>query len=254
MVFLKRLIASLGIIFLILLVLFFSLFWFIKHLRIKEIVEREIEHSLGINVTIEKLEFSPLLAHIGAYGITVHNPPGFNGGELAYISALHAMFDPVEMLTRKKPNIYLFTVDLNRLNIIKNKDGRVNIKEIIPIKEDGPGEEQAGFYFDVLVLSVGRVSYAEYAGQAKKVYEYPIGLKNAAFIGLKDENEVVKEVIYRAIQNTSIGRLINLSVVPVVSQLNNTLNSAWDTAKSGAKGAMEIATLPFTLLFGKSNQ
>jgi len=34
---------------------------FIKQLRIKEIVEREIEHSLGINVTIERLEFSPLL-------------------------------------------------------------------------------------------------------------------------------------------------------------------------------------------------
>jgi hypothetical protein len=237
--------------FLILIVLLTILFFIVKHLRIKEIVENEIEHYLGINVTINKIDFSPLLAHIEASGITVHNPRGFPEDELAYINSIHFMFDPIEILFQKKPDIYLFTLNLERLNIIKNKEGKVNLKEIIPIKEGVSREAKTSFYFDVVVLNIGKVKYLDYTGPTKKVHNYHIGIKDATFVGLKDGNEIIKMVVYKAIENTDIGKLINLTIVPVVSQIRNTVDAAWDTARSGAKGAWEIANLPFKLLLGK---
>lgn len=249
---LRRLILSLGAVFLALLILSFTIFVIVKHLKIKEIVEEEIEHSLGINVSINKIEFSPLLAHIGVGGITVHNPAGFAEGELAYIESVHFVFDPLEILIRKKPNIYLFTLDLQRLNIIKNKEGKVNIKELIPIKEkDISLEAKTPFYFDVFVLSVGEVKYIDYSSGSRKERAYPIGIKDAAFIGLKDENAVVKMVVYKALENTDIAKLINLTIAPVVSQITDAVGAAWGTAKSGAKGVWGIATLPFEVFFGK---
>ena len=89
MKFLRRLILSLGVVFLVLLILLTSVFYVVKHLRIKEIVEDEIELKLGIKVTIKKIDFSPLLAHIAAQDVTIHNPKGFAEDELAYIKSIH---------------------------------------------------------------------------------------------------------------------------------------------------------------------
>lgn len=249
---LKKIIFFLGLFSLIFLMLLSVSIFTLKHLKIKDVVESEIEHSLGINITIEGIEFSPLLAHIGVKGITVHNPPGFPDDELAYIGSLHFVFDPVEILTRKKPNIYLLALDLDRLNIAKNKEGKINIKELIPVRESGTvKEEPHPFYFDVLVLSVGQVTYSDYSGKNRRVYKYTIGLKDAAFVGLQDENAVVRMIVYKALQNTEIGKLINLTIVPVISSIGNTVDAAWGTARIGAKSIWEIGTLPIKMLFGK---
>lgn len=246
----RRLIIFLGSLFLVLIILSAVIFLAVKHLRMKEIVEQEIESSLGINVTIEELEFSPLLAHIGAKGVTVHNPAGFTEKELAYISEIHLTLDPLEVIIRKKPNIYLFTLKLKRLNIIKNADGRVNIKELLPIRGNAE-EDKTPFYFDVLVLSVDEVTYTEHRQRGAKAHRYPVRINNASFVNLQDEQAVTKLIVYKALENTDIGRLVNLTIVPVFSSLNETVGAAWGTAKSGVKGAVGIVTLPFKLLFGK---
>ncbi|MFA4993251.1 MAG: AsmA family protein [Candidatus Omnitrophota bacterium] len=249
----KKLVFVFGIIFLVLAVISLASFAVIKHLKIGEIVEKQIEQSLGIDVSIEKIKFSPLLAHIGLSGITIYNPAGFEEKELAYIEAIHFVCDPIEIITSKKPNIYVLGLNLKRLNIMKNKEGKVNLEEINPLKNgDAAIQDKTPFYFDMLVLSVGQVRFVDYSGPNKKEHVYPIGIKNAAFINLTNEQDVVRMVVSKAIENTDIGKLINLKIIPVVSQIGDTFNSAWGTAKTGAKGVWGIAILPFNLLFGKN--
>ncbi len=249
----RRFILSFGIIFILLTILLIASFIIIKHLKIKEIVESQIEQTLGIEVSIDKIEFSPLLTHVGLSGITIHNPADFEEEELAYIKAMHFVIDPIEIITRKKPNIYLLGINLERLNIIKNKEGKVNMEEINPLRDkDAAIQDKTPFYFDVLVLSVGQVRFVDYTGAHKKDNIYIIGIKNAAFVNLINEQDVIRLIVTKAIENTDIGKLINLKIVPVVSQIGDTFNSAWDTAKIGTKGAWGIISLPFNLLFGKN--
>lgn len=248
----KKLIHIFGVIFLVLVILLALSFVVIKHLRISKIVESQIEQSLGINVSINKIEFSPLLAHVWASGVTIHNPSDFQEDELAYIDVIHFVFDPIEIITRKQPNIYLLGLDLKRLNIIKNKDGKVNIEEINPLKDkDATLKDKTPFYFDLLVLSVGQVRLVDYSGPKKTEHIYLIGVKNATFVNLKDEQDVVRLIVTKAIENTDIGKIINLKIIPVVSQINDTFSSALSTAKTGAKSIRAIVKLPFDLLFGK---
>jgi len=248
----RRLVLVSGIIFITLVIFLIASFFMIKHLKIKEIVENQIEQSLGIKVSIKKIEFSLTLSHIGVNGITVYNPSGFAEDELAYIEAIHFVFDPLEIITSKKPTVYLLGLNLKRLNIIKNKNGKVNLEEVNPLKDkDAAVRDKMPFYFNVLVLSVGEVRFIDYSGPERKEHTYPIGIKNAAFVNLMNEQEVVKMIIFKAIENTDIGKIINLKIIPVMTQINDTFNAAWGTAKLGAKGAWGIATLPFDLLFGK---
>jgi hypothetical protein len=228
-------------------------FVIVKRLKIKEIVDNQIEQSLGIKVSIEEIKFSPLLARISVRGVTVMNPEGFVETELAYIETIHLLIDPIEILVSKKPNIYALALNLERLNIIKNKEGKVNIEELIPIKDKNAAlEDKTPFYFDILVLSVGKVRLADYSGPKLKEHIYPIGIKDATFIMLKDEQEVVRLIVSKAIANTDIGKIINLKIIPVVSQISDTFNSAWGTAKTGAKSVWGIVALPFNLVFVKN--
>lgn len=249
---LKYFIFFLGIVFLVFALLVSATFVIVKNLKIKDIVEHEIEQSLGIDVSIDKISFSPFLAHITVEGITVHNPKDFEEGELAYISYIHFVVDPIEIIFFQKPNIYLFAIDLTRLNIIKNAGGKINVKELIALKSDNPvSPQEMRFYFDVLVLSVGDVTYVDHSVKGK-AHHYPIGIKNQAFVDLRDENDVIRLVVSKAIQNTDVGRLINLTIAPVVSQVSGTVDAAWGLAKTGAKGMGEIVAMPFKLLFGKN--
>lgn len=247
----EKFIIFLGVVFIALVVACLILFFTVKHLKIKEIVEHEIESELGINVTIEKIELSPLLTHICAKGITIHNPPGFSEDELAYIDSIHVVCDPIEIIAYKKPNIYLFAVDLKRLNIEKNKQGKINIKEIDSVKQSG-AEDTNPVYFNVVVLNVGDIKYTDYSGKNKSVHKYHIGMKNAAFVDIKNEDDVVKMIIYKAIQNTNLGKMINWTMGPVYSNIKITADSAWGTAKTGVKGAWEILCLPAQLLIHTS--
>lgn len=238
----------------IVIILLGGTFYLAKHIRLKDIVEKEIEESLGINVSIGEITYSPLLAHIWLKQVTIHNPAGFSEDELAYIEYLHFVFDPLELIIRKKPNIYLTAINLKRLSIIKNKERKINLKELIPVKDvtdpKGAGSPANPFYFDVLVLSIGEVKYTDENTHPRKEVKYNIGIKDATFVGLTDENAVVKMIVYKAIQNTDLGKLINLTVVPVFSAISNTVDSAWSTAKVGSKGIWEIGILPIKLILG----
>ena len=249
---LKQFLIFLGLVCLILIIAVSFALYSLKNDKLKEMVEKEIEQSLGINVSIEKIEFSSLFTHITASGITIHNPGSFAEDELAYINSVHFLLDPLEIMVKAKPNIYVCALDLKRLNIIKNSDGLVNIEEILPVKDKyAAAKDITPFYFDMLVLSVGEVRYADYSQGVKKESKYLIGIKMATFIGLRDEQEVVKLVVAKAIENTDIGKLINLKIIPVVSQISDTMDAAWGTAKSGVKSVWGITVLPFNLIFNK---
>lgn len=248
----RKIVHALGVIFLAIVILAIISFVIIKHLRIKDIVESQIEQSLGFNVSIDKIEFSPLLAHVWASGITIHNPVDFEERELAYIESIHFVFDPIEIIITKKPTIYLLGLNLKRLNIVKNKKGKVNIEEINPLNDKNAAlQDKTPFYFDILVLWVGQVRFVDYSGPKRSEHIFPIGIKNAVFVNLKDEQDVVRMIVSKAIENTDIGKIINLKIIPVVSQVGDTFNSAWGTVKSGVKGVRGIVSLPFDLIFKK---
>ncbi len=248
----KRIILFFGLVFILLFVFLATAVFVAANLRIKDIVEREIEQDIGIDITIEHVKFSPLLARISAQGIMIRNPAGFAEPELAYINVVHFIFDPIEVIVQRKPNIYLFAIDVERINIVRNAQKKVNIQEIVAnSKIKAVSETQTPFYFDVAVISIAKVNFLDHASGKKKVSTYPVRIKNATFFDLKDGNEVARMIIAEALRHTEIGKLLHMTVVPVVTQVNNTMSAMWGATRTGAKGAFEIIALPFNLLTGR---
>ena len=249
MIIIKKIIFILGIFFLVISLLALVLFLVIKHLKVDELITYELQKELGVKVAIEEVVVSPLLSHVSAKGITVYNPAGFEEEELAYISSIDIAFDLVDVIRRVKPNVYLFTIDLERLNVIKNKEGAVNIEQLEPLGKIRPEEDAAPFYFDVMVLSVNQVYYTEYSESKKKTSKYVIGMEDQVFLKVIDEDDLIRLIVYKAIQNTNIGKMINLRIIPVITGVSDTVSSVWGAAQTGLRSAFEIAALPFKLLF-----
>jgi len=248
---LKRLIIASGIIFLLLFIFLATIIFVGMSLRVKDLVEYEIEQELGINVTISSIHCSPLFAQIVAKGVTVHNPAGFTEPELAYINSIRLVFDPLEAIIQRKPNIYLFAIDIERLNVVRNAQKKINIQEIIPKKKtEAVSESQTPFYFDVMMVSIAKVNFLDYASGKKKTSSYPVRIKNATFVNLRNGSEVVRMIVFEALRYTEIGKLLHMTVIPVVSQVNNTVSAAWGATKTGAKSMWEIVSMPFHLITG----
>lgn len=249
----KKITIFFGVVFLILVLLLSTLFLLIRNIKAKDLVVNEIKKELGINVTIRDLDFSPLLTLIRARGVTIHNPSGFDEQEMAYLDYIDIVWDPMEVIMRKNPHIYIAVIDLTRLNIVKNKQGKVNIKELLPIKEKtvSAKHDTTPFCFDILVLTINEIHYTEYSGSTKKISKYKIGIKNQVFTNLKDEDQLVRLIVAKAIENTDIGKLINLTISPLTSNVFETINAAMGTAKTGARSIFEAASMPFKMLVGK---
>jgi len=245
----KIIFIVLGGIFLVFSIICSAAFFLLKRVDFKAIIEKEIKTELGVNVSIQKLNISPLFTRVSAINIYVDNPAGFEEKELAYISQLHLLWDPVEAIIRKKPNIYACAIDLKRLNVVKNKEGLVNLNELPIIKNPKP--DQQPFFFYLLLISVGELNYTQYNHKGQKATRnYPVHIYREAFYNVKDEDDVAKMVIYKAIGTTEVGKLANITIVPVVSDVSDTVSSAWVTVRSGAKSAAEIVAIPFKLIFG----
>lgn len=249
MIIIKKIIFFLGIVFLSISILALALFLVIKHYKIDKLIAYELQQELGVKVTIEEVVVSPLVNHLSARGITVYNPAGFEEEELAYISSIDIAFDLIDVIRRVKPNVYLFIMDLERLNVIKNKKGQVNIEQLHPFGKIRPEEDTAPFYFDVMLLSVNEVYYIDYSESNKKTSKYVIGMEDQVFLKVIDEDDLIRLIVYKAIQNTNIGKMVHLRIIPVISGVSETVSSAWGTAQTGLKSLSEIATLPFKLLF-----
>lgn len=250
MKFFKAFLIILGLVFVLESALFGAAFVVAKHIKIKDLVEEELEQELGIKVSIRKLTFSPLLTHVFAEGISVLNPAGFNEKEMGYINSLHLVWDLGDIVFLKKPTVYLMALDLDHVHIIKNKSGQVNLKELLPIQPGPRPPDQTPFSFDAFILSIGQVTYTDHTLPAVKTHVYTINIKDEAFFKVMDEDKLIRLVIYNALKNTDIGKFIDLNV-SVLSGVSDTLESALDTAKTTAKGMFQIVAFPFKVLFSK---
>ncbi|MFA5038659.1 MAG: AsmA family protein [Candidatus Omnitrophota bacterium] len=247
---LKTLAIILGIVFLLTVAFSVATFLVVKHLKIKDLVEQEIEQELGIKVRIQNLTFSPLLSHISAQGISIKNPAGFDEQELAYINSIHFVWDIGEIVLLKKPSVYLIALDLARLHIIKNKSGKVNLKELLPLQEQGPSEDPTPFSFDVLVLSVGQVTYTDQTLRPPKTHIYNVGIEGETFFSVVDEEKLIRLIVYNALKNTDVGKMIGLNLA-LLSGVSETIEAALGTATSYVKGLYQIASTPFKFLFSR---
>lgn len=197
-----------------------------RNIIFKRYIETSAEKALGLSVTIKDFHVSLTGNHIKARHISVMSPKGFQDSVLASIPLIEIVWDPFEYLKNKKVHFYFMDLQVELISVIKNSEGLVNIKAIRAIKrgEEEKKTKKLPFTVDVLRLSVKDVSYTDYYRKRKPTSRvYPINISDIAFGNVDSSQDVVNLVIYRAFSSTNIGKLINLSLVPISKNVADTV-------------------------------
>lgn len=194
--------------------------------------------ATGVNMSIGKVDIALTKAKFGINDIVVKNPSGFPKGNMADVKEIYLDCRPLELL---KDKIYVNEVrfNLDKIEIVKNKDGDFNFDKLTKAKnkkegkpEEKPKQKKKGkkkeIQIDTLKLKIGKVVYKDYSkGDTPKVTEFNINLDreyknitNPAMIGSLIFSEIM--------MNTTLSGLTGLDM----GAINDALDINADDLKS----------------------
>lgn len=232
---------KLGILFTILLTIFF-IYVLAKNIIVRVTLEKLVETALGVKVKVDDFDVSFLGHHLRAEGITIENPSGFKNGEFAYINTVNIICNPFDYITDRKITIYFLGVDIDKINIIKDENGDVNLKDFKILHRTDEG--QPHFRVDIFQLSLKDVYYIDYSRPSSpRVKQYKIDMKNYAFENINSFEDVTHIVVWKALANTGIGKAINYTVAPLANNVKDVVFVGTRTTGSIIKGIFSLPSL-----------
>jgi len=215
----------------------------------------------GVGMSIGNVDIALTKPRIELDNINIKNPKGFPKGNMAEVSQIYLDCRLREFLKNK---IYINEVHfyLNKIEIIKNKNGEFNFKKLTQAKEKSEGKpkpeekpkpkgKKKELQIDILKLKIGKVVYKDYsAGTEPKVTEFNIKLDreyknitNPAMIGSLIFSEIMMNTTLNAltgIDMSAINDALDLNVDDLKNIQNNLIgNENAKKVNDAVKGATD---------------
>lgn len=201
----RKLLAISGIIIAVL----FTLSFF-KDQLVKSALAAAAGKVLGSRVEIGGLSFGIAKQRAVINNLEIYNPQGFPQEKLLDLPLIDLQYDLSALLAGK---LYLprVRVDLKRLVVIKDKEGKLNVDSLKvsqkpeEAKEKERPQKAMPFRIDYLFLNIGQVVYKDFSQGAKPVVQvYEVNIKNKQYRNLTSAQQFVALVLVESLQHTAI--------------------------------------------------
>jgi hypothetical protein len=165
-----------------------------------------IGHLVGAPVTTGSVRFSGDNI-IDIYDLRIHNPEGFPRDVLMEVSHLVLRYEKVDLLHRRVP-IDFVDIELERMNVIRNEQGVLNIDRLKFIT--CTPEEREAFYrmfpVKIMELSIKRVVYTDktLAGDDGFVTTFDVMLQDRIYENIPDFTGLMVIIFHEALGETVI--------------------------------------------------
>jgi len=237
----NKLIKFLGLFFLIF-VIVISGFIFFKNYIVRKIIEKRFYQNLGVKINIRDADVSFDANHITLKGLTVYNPEGYQKREMAYIPELKVYLNSYRALTKKELEFYFINLHIERLNIIKTVDGRINVSELKWASESEEPQPELRWKFvnvHIVNLEINDVYNITNKAKGKAVIKrYDIDIDDVSFKNVDSFNDIASLVFYAVALKTGLGKTMNISS-SAYEIISNVVILPAQTAGSTAKGILE---------------
>ena len=168
--------------------------WFYKDSALKSFAERRLSQDTGLTIKIGQLQTGLISPRVGLKNFQIFNPAGFATPVFATAAEAFCRLD----LWQARSNRLHFqelTFNLAELNLIKNKEGLLNI---VPIKEcfekalKNWSNGKSSFVFggiDKLELSLGKLNYSDQQHPENNV-QIDLNIKREVATNLQTEEQL----------------------------------------------------------------
>jgi len=179
----------------------------------------------GIKMSIGNVNIGLTDALVGIKNIEIMNPKGFPKGQMINIKEIYIDPETVDFL---KDKIHLVEVrfDLDKLTIIRNKNGDFNFKKLTKAKKKQEGEpveektktepakkgKKKEFQIDSMKLKLGTVVYKDYSvGAEPKIVTFNLNL-DEEYEDITNPAMIGSIVFSKIMMKTSLGKLTGIDM------------------------------------------
>jgi len=216
---------------LVLLLVLTGLRYWIENFSLKNHIETTIERKLGLDITIGDIEFRVLANRIEVRNLHIHNPPGYEMEDLAYIPKIVLALDGEKSFRAGQLRFQFVQIEVEALYAIVNAEGELNLKAL-PLIGQLDNEKKPELLIDYFSLSLGGVYYINYQKSAKaQLKRYPINLEPTTFKNVDSFEDIVNVVIAQLYANQSLNKRFG----NMISQSTRALKGITQAIKTPAK-------------------
>jgi uncharacterized protein involved in outer membrane biogenesis len=244
---------KLGVVVGIIVVIFVLLLVF-KNIIIKTAIEQATKKATGLELTIGNIDVSFLASKVDVTDMRLLNPAGFPDKVMIDVPKF---FVDVELASLFKQRKHVETLDLNlnELMVERNKARKLNINALTALGQKKqqakkPVEQQEAkkegktpqVTIDKLILKIGKVTYKDYSlGETPFVKTFNIDV-NEVFRNVTGLDDLVKLIIVRALEGTSIAQLANFNLGSLKADVGDILQKGVSGATEAGQKELEATT------------
>jgi hypothetical protein len=181
----------------------------LKDFLIKTAIEVASPNVIGAKVEMGSLSLGLFTHRIQIKNFRMYNPPGFPDGVFLVMPEVMVDAD-IPALIKGKMYFPWVVFDMEKVIIIKNKEGKLNVDELKIVKEQqeankGKPLKLPVFKIDTLNLNLGEVIVEDYThAPPLRVSAYDVGVKNLKIRHINGLPKLVTIVLFEALKPTAI--------------------------------------------------
>jgi uncharacterized protein involved in outer membrane biogenesis len=244
---------KLGIVVGIIVVIFVLLLVF-KNVIIKMAIEQATKKATGLELTIKSMKVGLLAPKVDVTDMRLLNPAGFPDRVMIDIPKFLVEVELASLFKQRK-HVETLELNLHELMVERNKERKLNIDALTALgqkKQEGkkPVEQKEAkqegkapqVTIDKLILKIGKVTYKDYSlGETPFTKTFNLGI-NEVYRNVTDLNALVKLIIVRALEGTTIAQLAHFDLGSLKGDVGEILKTGVSGVTEGGQKELQTTT------------
>ncbi len=191
----------LGGFFLVLLAVFLG-----RNMLIQFGVQKAFKSATGLRLSLGNFHADKGLRSFQIKGLKLYNPMGYTEKVMLVIPELFVALVPSSIFSGK-PHLTEVRLHVSKLVIERNKDGKLNLKELQPAGSKKKGGEPPKVRIDLLKLKIDKVVYRD----ASSAREFDLNV-DETYRNIDDVRALTPIIMRAALRNQALQALANFSI------------------------------------------
>lgn len=157
--------------------------------------EAYCRNDLGMDLTIGSMQVGVLESFLNMQSVRLNNPPDFGDSPMLHLKEVQVVYD-LQGLSENRIRLPWVKLDLQELNIVKNKVGQINLnglKDLMKLSDESDSE-MTFESIDRLELTLRKVQYIDMNNPDHPMF-IDLGIEAKVFENVKGAGEVTQYVM-----------------------------------------------------------
>jgi len=181
-------------------------FIIIERVVFVSIAKDAIRYIVKLETHMDSVKLNPIKGCLTINGFRIFNPREYKDRILAKVPKIIVDIKP-ETLFKKGTYIDRIVIHISQINIIRDKDGIVNLSQMKALTPKEESEQKEPFLVDRYTVEVEKVRYIDYTKEEDdRVRDIDLNIKEE-YKGVKNPDNIAKIIAYKVFFNGQLGNI-----------------------------------------------